>query len=69
MPDPLEENAFAPVDSNRDRPAADGEDDIPVISEEMLHQERVDLEAGMSVFPRVTLVLMLACILVFVRQP
>ena len=68
MPDSLEENPFAPVDLNRDRPTADGEDDIPVISEEMLHQERVDLEAGMSVFPRVTVCLMLACILVFVRQ-
>ena len=51
------------------RPASGEDDDeIPVIGEEMLHQERIDLEAGMSVFPRVTVVLMLACILVFVRQ-
>jgi rhomboid protease GluP len=44
------------------------EEHIPVIDDDMLHQERIDLEAGMSVFPRVTLVLMLACIVVFVRQ-
>jgi rhomboid protease GluP len=44
------------------------EEDIPVIGDEMLHQERVDLEAGMSVFPRVTVVLILACSVVFVRQ-
>lgn len=47
---------------------AEDEEDIPVIDDEMLHQERVDLEAGMSVFPRVTVVLILACCVVFVRQ-
>jgi rhomboid protease GluP len=67
MPDPFEEDAQAPLAQVTD-PFADGDDDIPVIGEAMLHQERVDLEAGMSTFPRVTLVLMLACILVYVRQ-
>src|SRR3954468_14692145 len=47
---------------------AEDDDDIPVIDDEMLHRERVDLEAGMSVFPRVTVVLIVACIIVFVRQ-
>jgi rhomboid protease GluP len=47
---------------------AEDEEDIPVIGDEMLHQERVDLEAGMSVFPRVTVVLIVACCAVFVRQ-
>ena len=46
----------------------DDEEDIPVIGDDMLHQERVDLEAGMSVFPRVTVVLILACSIVFIRQ-
>jgi rhomboid protease GluP len=47
---------------------AEDEEDIPVIDDAMLHQERVDLEAGMSALPRVTVVLILACIIVFVRQ-
>jgi rhomboid protease GluP len=47
---------------------AEDEEDIPVIDDEMLHQDRVDLESGMSVFPRVTVVLIVACIVVFVRQ-
>jgi rhomboid protease GluP len=54
---------FRPLDSREE-----DEEDIPVIDDDMLHQERVDLEAGMSVFPRVTVVLILACIAVFVRQ-
>ena len=43
-------------------------DDIPIISQEMLHHERVDFEAGMKVIPPVTLALMLACIAVYLRQ-
>src|SRR5439155_16714929 len=34
----------------------------------MLHHERVDLEAGIKVFPPVTVALMLACIAVYARQ-
>ena len=68
MPDLYEEEPVGPVAPNTDLSAADEDEEIPVISEEMLHEERVDLEAGMSIFPRVTIVLMLACILVFVRQ-
>ena len=43
-------------------------DDIPTISDEMLHHERVDFEAGMNVFPPVTIALMLACVAVYLRQ-
>ena len=43
-------------------------EDIPVISHDMLHHERVDFEAGMKAFPRVTIALMVACIAVYVRQ-
>jgi rhomboid protease GluP len=48
-------------------PVAD-EEPIPIIGEEMLHQGRVDLEAGMSFIPPVTLLMMAACIAVFARQ-
>jgi rhomboid protease GluP len=50
------------------RPIDDGFDDIPTISHDMLHHERVELEAGMKVGPPVALALMLACGLVFLRQ-
>ncbi len=43
-------------------------EDIPVISHDMLHHERVDFEAGMKALPPVTIALMLACIAVYVRQ-
>ncbi len=43
-------------------------EEIPYISQEMLHHERVDFEAGMKVFPPVTIALMLACIAVYLRQ-
>ena len=43
-------------------------EDIPVISRDMLHHERIDFEAGMKSFPPVTIVLMLACTAVYVRQ-
>jgi rhomboid protease GluP len=71
---PFGDGSDAPFESAR----SDGEEllrridedaeEIPVISHEMLHHERVDFEAGMKVFPPVTLVLMLACIVVYVRQ-
>jgi rhomboid protease GluP len=43
-------------------------DDIPIISQDMLHHETVDFEAGMNVIPRVTLLLMLMCTAVYIRQ-
>lgn len=46
----------------------DGDEDIPFISEEMLHHQRVDLEAGMSPVPPATIALMLACTAIYVRQ-
>jgi rhomboid protease GluP len=57
---PLGEDLLRPVD--------DDPDDIPIISHDMLHRQRVDLEAGMKVIPPVTLALMLGCIAVYVRQ-
>jgi rhomboid protease GluP len=44
------------------------EDTIPVIGDHMLHRERVDLEAGMSVFPLATIGLIAACSLIFLDQ-
>ena len=44
------------------------DEDIPMISDAMLHRERVDFEAGMKVFPPVTIGLMLACVAVYLRQ-
>ena len=43
-------------------------DDIPTISDEMLHHECVDFEAGMNAFPPVTIAVMLACVAVYLRQ-
>jgi rhomboid protease GluP len=57
---PLGEDLLRPVD--------DDLDDIPIISHDMLHRQRVDLEAGMKVIPPVTLALMLGCIAVYLRQ-
>jgi rhomboid protease GluP len=66
----------APDESDR----ADGEDllrrvdedadaeEIPFITADMLHQQRVDLEAGMSPIPPLTIALMLACTAIYVRQ-
>jgi membrane associated rhomboid family serine protease len=62
---------FDPIPDNGDAPlrAADTElDEIPTISQDMLHHERVEFEAGMKVIPPVTLVLVLACIAVYLRQ-
>ncbi len=71
---PFVDDSEAPLEPAR----SDGEEllrridedseDIPVISHDMLHQERVDFEAGMKVFPPVTIALMLVCIAVYVRQ-
>jgi rhomboid protease GluP len=44
------------------------EDEIPTITPDMLDRERVDLEAGMRMFPPVTLMLMLLCAYVHVMQ-
>jgi rhomboid protease GluP len=54
--------------SGHDDDAGDDPDDIPTISDAMLHRERVDFEAGMKVFPPVTIGLMLACAAVYIRQ-
>jgi rhomboid protease GluP len=43
-------------------------EDIPTISHDMLHRQRVDLEAGMKVIPPATLALMLSCIVIYLRQ-
>jgi rhomboid protease GluP len=67
-PELPDEAATASPGQGRPSAAEDDDDDIPVIGEDMLHHARVDLEAGMSVFPCVTLVLMLLCIAVFARQ-
>jgi rhomboid protease GluP len=53
-----------PLDDSID---ADAED-IPTINAAMLHRDRVDFEAGMKVFPPVTLALMLGCGAIFLRQ-
>jgi rhomboid protease GluP len=74
-----DENAFAAqpgaedlaADSQerrRDEGGSSSSDEIPTISDEMLHRDRVDFEAGMRVFPPVTLALMLACAAVYIRQ-
>jgi len=63
-----------PVESDRTdgeellRRIDEDDEDIPFISEGMLHHERVDLEAGMSAIPPVTIALMLACAVIYVRQ-
>ena len=44
------------------------DDEVLTISDAMLHRERVDLEAGMSPFPPVTILMILACCVLFVRQ-
>lgn len=51
-------SALAPVE----------EEEIPTIGADMLHHDRVDLEAGMSAAPPVTIGLMLVCAAVFARQ-
>ncbi|WP_165229250.1 rhomboid family intramembrane serine protease [Aquisphaera insulae] len=59
---------FAPGFSIPGSSVDNGDEDIPVIGEEMLHQERVDLEAGISAFPKVTILLILACLFAYGRQ-
>jgi hypothetical protein len=49
-------------------PIDEDAEEIPFISRDMLHRERIDLEAGMKAFPPLTVGLMLACIAVYVRQ-
>ncbi len=44
------------------------DEEIPYISRDMLHHERVNFEKGMQTFPPVTITLMLACVAVYVRQ-
>jgi membrane associated rhomboid family serine protease len=46
----------------------EGFDDIPTISHDMLHHERVEFEAEMKILPPVTLALMIACTIVYIRQ-
>lgn len=65
--DPLGDDA-RPLGEDLLRPVDDDADDIPMISDDMLHRQRVDLEAGMKVIPPVTLALMLGCIGVYLRQ-
>jgi rhomboid protease GluP len=50
------------------RPFDEDAEEIPFISRDMLHHERIDFEAGMKAVPPVTVALMLACIAVYVRQ-
>lgn len=50
------------------RPIDEDAEEIPFISRDMLHHERIDFEAGMNAFPPATVALMLACIVVYVRQ-
>ncbi|MDG3002891.1 rhomboid family intramembrane serine protease [Paludisphaera mucosa] len=44
------------------------DDDVLTISDDMIHRERIDLEAGMNAFPPATILIILACIAVFGRQ-
>lgn len=44
------------------------DEDVPTISDEMLHHERIDFEAGMNAVPPVTMGLTLACAAVYLRQ-
>lgn len=50
------------------RPIDEDDAEIPVISEAMLHRERVDLEAGMWPVPPATIALMIACAVIYARQ-
>ena len=61
-------DATSPAGEELLRPIDDGFEDVATISQDMLHFERVDLEAGMNVIPPVALALMLACGLVYLRQ-
>lgn len=75
-PDELREvnDIVTPVDPDRAgggeslRPIVEDDDDIPFISDEMLHCKRVDLEAGMSPLPPVTIALIVACAVIYLRQ-
>ncbi|WP_165250843.1 rhomboid family intramembrane serine protease [Paludisphaera soli] len=59
---PQVEDLPAPVEEDED------EGEILTIGDDMIHKERVDLEAGMSPFPPVTILLILACTILYVRQ-
>jgi membrane associated rhomboid family serine protease len=48
--------------------ADEGEDEILTIGQHMIHKERIDLEAGMNPFPPLTIGLILACTVLYVRQ-
>ena len=56
-----------PDDAPNQEPAVHDEE-VLAISEDMLHRERIDLEAGMSPAPPVTILLILACTLIFAMQ-
>src|SRR5262249_36816906 len=65
------EREFDPILPDNEIPAlSEGDEfaDIPTISPDMLHHDRVEFEAGMNVIPAVTLLLMLACIAIYGRQ-
>jgi rhomboid protease GluP len=61
---PLEDEPTPPGDIE----VIESDEDIPVISAEMLHEERVDLEAGIRMFPPITVSLIVACVVVYGRQ-
>jgi rhomboid protease GluP len=63
-----DERAAAFQEPRFDEEGSSSSDEIPTISDEMLHRDRVDFEAGMKVFPAITLALMLACAAVYMRQ-
>ncbi|AMV39547.1 rhomboid family intramembrane serine protease [Planctomyces sp. SH-PL62] len=44
------------------------EDEVLTIRDDMIHRERIDLEAGMSPFPPATILIILACLVFFARQ-
>lgn len=58
----------APVFDDDEAPAVDDDGEVLALSEDMLHRERIDLEAGMSPMPPATILIIVACTLVFGRQ-
>jgi membrane associated rhomboid family serine protease len=65
------EREFDPVFPDHEISAlAEGDEfgDIPTISPDMLHHDRVEFESGMNVIPVMSLLLSLACIAIYVRQ-
>jgi rhomboid protease GluP len=55
--------SLAPDDPDRSDP-----DNVPVIDESMLHVAEVDFEKGMNVWPLVSILLIVACSIVFVSE-